>query len=85
MEPAFYATVHDPLLRSEAGAVVITEDECIKQAHECSHQARQRGVIKRQRNVLYAMSRTWDTLARQTALLAELQAEEVKQPVSSAA
>jgi hypothetical protein len=57
---------------------VITPDECITQAHECSHKARQNDVIKGQRDVLYAMSRTWDTLARQTARLAELQAEQAK-------
>jgi hypothetical protein len=58
---------------------MMTADECIGYAHECSHQARQNGVIKRQRAVLYAMSRTWDTLARQIALLVELQAEQAKQ------
>jgi hypothetical protein len=62
---------------------VITPDECITQAHDCSHQARQHGVNKRQRDVLYAMSRTWDTLARQIALLAELHAEQLKPPPSA--
>jgi hypothetical protein len=55
---------------------MITADDCIEQANECSHQARQNGLIKRHRDVLYAMSRTWDTLARQTALLSEIQAEQ---------
>jgi hypothetical protein len=59
---------------------VITPGECIKQAHECSHKARQNGVIQGQRDVLYAMSRTWDTLARQTARLGALQAAQGKQP-----
>ena len=60
---------------------MITADECIQQAHDCSHQARQNGLIKRQRDVLYAMSRTWDTLARQIALLAELQAKQAARTV----
>jgi hypothetical protein len=51
---------------------MITADECIAKGQECSHEARQKGKIKRERDVLYAMSRTWDTLARQTSLLAEL-------------
>jgi len=57
---------------------MITVTECIEHAHECSDKARQDGVIKRERNVLYAMSRTWDTLARQTDLLARVQAEHAK-------
>ena len=52
---------------------VITHDECIKHAQDCSHQARQEGVTKHQRDMLYAMSRTWDTLARQAAGLEKLQ------------
>jgi hypothetical protein len=59
---------------------MITADDCIKLAHECSHNARQVGVVKRERDVLYAMSRTWDTLARQTDLLGKIQAERVKRP-----
>jgi hypothetical protein len=59
---------------------MITAAECIDQAHECSNKARQNGMSKRHRDVLYAMSRTWDTLARQTDLLAEIQAERVKRP-----
>ena len=51
---------------------MITPDECIAKSQDCSHEARQDGVPKRQRDLLYAMSRTWDTLSRQTALLAEL-------------
>jgi hypothetical protein len=58
----------------------MTSDECIKQARECSHEARQNGATKRQRDVLYAMSRTWDTLSRQIILLAELQAAHQSSP-----
>ena len=57
---------------------MITEDECIKQATECLEKARQSVLTKRERDVHYAMSRTWDTLARQSALLAHLQAEKGK-------
>jgi hypothetical protein len=56
----------------------MTADECIAKGQECWHEARQNGLFKRERDVLYAMSRTWDTLARQTALLADLRAEQVK-------
>jgi len=59
---------------------MIAVDECIKQANEHSKKARQSGLTKRQRDVLYAMSRTWNTLASQSALLAQLQAAEVITP-----
>jgi hypothetical protein len=55
---------------------MMTTDECIANGQECSHEARQNGLFKRERDVLYAMSRTWDTLGRQTALLEELRASQ---------
>jgi hypothetical protein len=51
---------------------VLTPDECMKHAHNCSNKAKQPNTSKLERDVLYAMSRTWDTLAKQSTLLGTL-------------
>jgi hypothetical protein len=63
-------------LEQRSGAAVITSKECLEQSLDCAHQARGESATKKQRDALYAMSRTWDTLARQAARLEELQVKE---------
>jgi hypothetical protein len=53
----------------------VISDQCAKQGIECAHQARA-ASSKKQRDMLFALARSWDTLARQAARLETQQAGE---------
>lgn len=51
---------------------MMTSKEFLEQSIECAHQARDERLSRKQRDALYAMARSWETLARQAARFEEL-------------
>ena len=56
---------------------MLSSRECLDRQTEYAHQARLARSAKR-RDVLFAMSRTWETLAKQTARLEAVPAEKLE-------